>query len=74
MPYKIPELEWQVQPLPAPDAVARWARAIKILAKVANRLSEVKTVDSSTNILITTHEKRVKESPEAESKDDTFSG
>lgn len=49
MPYRVSDLEWRLEPLPACDAEGRWARAVKLLAQAAKRSREISGEDSSVN-------------------------
>jgi hypothetical protein len=49
MPYRVLDLEWRLEPLPACDAEGRWARAVKLLAQAAQRLRGTSDEDSSVD-------------------------
>lgn len=48
MPYRTPNLNWRIEPLPALDAETRWARAVKILARAAERLGKPASENDAT--------------------------
>lgn len=38
MPYRVPPLEVELEPIPSAEALARWKQALELLARVAKRL------------------------------------
>lgn len=67
MPYRVSDLEWRFELLPASDAESRWARAIKLLAQTAGRLRKANNVDNCTDMSSQTAEQCLSENTGAAS-------